>query len=1070
MSTNFPLMSTDIYNSRESIRQQMTDYLKSYMDLNQVDLTQTSFLSYIVNVLSSLTANLVFYSSSVYREFFLTQAQLSESILNLSAFLGYSSLSASYSSAEILVSIPFRFTSSEVDVTIPSGFQFYAQDIIFTTYYTTSIKIYDNSNVNINITTDNGVYNIPIIYDTTSSEESFSFILPVRQYEEITEEFQIDQDLRQYQFYNITVPVTGKIAEITVKVDNETYSSFDSLYLMSSTDKGYVYRRIDDKNLKLYFGNGLIGYQPNAGATVDVIIRQTDGLDGNVIAGSINSSDKLYTTENDTTKILDFTVTNVLPSTGGTDEENIEDVRKNAINSLQSLNRLVSKTDYENLNTIIPNTPILENTYPLLKRSDIKINEILLFFILKFGDTVFPTRNVYNTFDYNTTFVSKQTTLSIDDEDYYTLFDMNIPSTNYSLKENPITDEYLVYNSSTMTTTIQTNLHYNIGKNNLEIYLNGKHLNKNVTINGTVYGDYEEYTNTSVKFNDGVLTDGDIIRFRLGFQTVSNALYLVDLIDATNNYLNIDILTFNLNKSNEFRLYKNGILLINDSTGGDYYIDYYNNRIIFNYPTLSYSDLIKVISVSDLKITEYYKSFSGNILQLDDTFQQNNIEIYKDGLLLNKKQLLNNSLFGDYFELSNNTILMDETLNDQKLDIRIIENSAALNATSDKITYNYVASNVEITPSLIETIDKEYSITVQQIDIYTSGKNITFEVDYISSASDTTSLLCLATIIDSGKKIDLTNDYSNKKFRATLSDYTQLPENEITIEFLIYQIDNEICKYSAKVILRKVLNMSSNFEIIDDGVIVYDIPVILKSFYDSINITIFESIVLQELFKNLELENYRMLTDDANVKLANTYGYIKGMTYNDITQENVKSLLLNPIFSNLQVGDRYIVKECADDQYSSYRNNIIEWNGSSYDIYEPVTNDIVYVEDSERKVVFNRNRWYFVDTYTLPLKIKLEIFKSNNYSGTDNELISSVKTAIVDGFSDIFGLNADIHRMSIVDIVLGVEGVEYCTVVEPEIDIFFKFDVTNFTQDQLLQYAPDYIYFSETDISVKVVS
>ena len=80
------LLSSQIYTSRDSIREQISAEVKNYMELNNVDLTKSSFLSFIIDTISTLTGNLLFYQISTYREFFLTKAQLPESILNLSAF------------------------------------------------------------------------------------------------------------------------------------------------------------------------------------------------------------------------------------------------------------------------------------------------------------------------------------------------------------------------------------------------------------------------------------------------------------------------------------------------------------------------------------------------------------------------------------------------------------------------------------------------------------------------------------------------------------------------------------------------------------------------------------------------------------------------------------------------------------------------------------------------------------------------------------------------------------------------------------------------------------------------
>ena len=137
-------ISNQIYLSRDNIRTQIIEYLQTYLDLKNVDLLKSSYLSFIVNILATLTSNLMFYEISTYREFFLTTAQLDESILNLAAFLGYSPGEASYSIVDVLMTIPFGFEDSRVVITIPSGFTFTAGNVKFITDYVTTITVTNN--------------------------------------------------------------------------------------------------------------------------------------------------------------------------------------------------------------------------------------------------------------------------------------------------------------------------------------------------------------------------------------------------------------------------------------------------------------------------------------------------------------------------------------------------------------------------------------------------------------------------------------------------------------------------------------------------------------------------------------------------------------------------------------------------------------------------------------------------------------------------------------------------------------------------------------------------------------
>ncbi len=61
-------VSETIYASRDAIRAQVTDFLQQYMELDDVDLTQSSFLSYVIDIITSLSISLLFNLISVLSE------------------------------------------------------------------------------------------------------------------------------------------------------------------------------------------------------------------------------------------------------------------------------------------------------------------------------------------------------------------------------------------------------------------------------------------------------------------------------------------------------------------------------------------------------------------------------------------------------------------------------------------------------------------------------------------------------------------------------------------------------------------------------------------------------------------------------------------------------------------------------------------------------------------------------------------------------------------------------------------------------------------------------------------
>jgi hypothetical protein len=432
-------ISSQIFKSKDQTTLKIIEVLAQYLELNEVDLTKSSFLAFVVEALSTLTTNNLFYQISSYREFFLTKAQLSSSIYNLASFLGYSPSEASTAFVNILFAFELSFTDNNVTFEIPEGFELSAGSIPFTTYYTTTVNVLNNSSVTITVTEDNKVFNMP--YSLSTDDQGinyFSVVLPFKQFEVDVQEFQVPEDLQTYQFFDFDVTftdITKKISGVIVEVRPsgssgfETYTEYSSLFLMDETTKGYVKKR-NDTGFSLQFGNGLIGYQPEPGATVQVTTELTKGEDGNIIAGSVTgkTTDIKTRISDDEGRAVNYTVTNPAPGSGGEDEETIEEVRRNAITNLTSLERLVTENDYINTNVIITDSPISQNSLPVLKRSDIKVNEISLFSTLLYSDVIVPARNIK--YDFTSTSIPRGTVLTNGGINYYTIFDMEIEQLN----------------------------------------------------------------------------------------------------------------------------------------------------------------------------------------------------------------------------------------------------------------------------------------------------------------------------------------------------------------------------------------------------------------------------------------------------------------------------------------------------------------------------------------------------------------------------------------------------------------------------------------------------------------
>lgn len=475
-------LSSQINLSRDQIRTQIIDYLRQHLELDNVDLTKSSFLSYLVNIFSTLTSNLLFYQSSVYKEFFLTKAQLPESIYNLSAFIGYTPQTARPSKVDVLMTIPFGFSSSDITFTFNQGFEFYSDNITFTLPYDVIINVKNNTDVSVTVREEKELEtgtttirrDIPVTID--EEDNTFSFLATIEQVSEIVDEYQIDTDLKVYQFTDINVAIDGKLAGLVVEVkpsDSDswvTYDEYSSLYLMDDETYGYTYQRTED-GVRIFFGNNLMGIQPPPGSTVRVTKRITMGSDGNVIPGAITQGQRKYVTDSAQRQPLNYSVVNPYAGAGGVDEESLEQIRNSAITNLVSMRRLVSKYDYENfdksvlIEEILRAAPIINSIYPVLKRSDIKSNEISLFITFIYNNELVKTRSIYKELPESETMIPSGTVLDFDGIEYYTLYNMYLDLMNKSASY-----EYVVKSFNVTPALIRSyETEYDITATNLNI-------------------------------------------------------------------------------------------------------------------------------------------------------------------------------------------------------------------------------------------------------------------------------------------------------------------------------------------------------------------------------------------------------------------------------------------------------------------------------------------------------------------------------------------------------------------------------------------------------------------------
>lgn len=133
--------------------------------------------------------------------------------------------------------------------------------------------------------------------------------------------------------------VNGSMKLLVGGIDYTLYNSFG---LMGPTTKGFVIDIDENANAVLQFGDGINGFVPPLAQVVMGTYRESEGVIGNLPPGNITQILTPLTLPDG----VKLTVNNPDYSSGGSDFEDIEQIRNRAPRSIRTLDRAVSYQDY----------------------------------------------------------------------------------------------------------------------------------------------------------------------------------------------------------------------------------------------------------------------------------------------------------------------------------------------------------------------------------------------------------------------------------------------------------------------------------------------------------------------------------------------------------------------------------------------------------------------------------------------------------------------------------------------------------------------------------------------------
>jgi hypothetical protein len=135
------------------------------------------------------------------------------------------------------------------------------------------------------------------------------------------------------------------IDTITLVINNITWRRVENIFDLEEGELGYTAKPDEDSLAIITFGNGLFGAIPPSGEDIVVTYRVGGGAGTNVGSNAIT---ELLTTILDVLGgVVFLNVTNQEPAFGGLDEESVEEARVNIPRSVRSMDRFVSREDFQ---------------------------------------------------------------------------------------------------------------------------------------------------------------------------------------------------------------------------------------------------------------------------------------------------------------------------------------------------------------------------------------------------------------------------------------------------------------------------------------------------------------------------------------------------------------------------------------------------------------------------------------------------------------------------------------------------------------------------------------------------
>lgn len=293
------------------------------------DYTDSNLLIIIVSIFSGIAEQLNYYIDNMAREAFISTTRRLSSILKLVKLTNYQ-VRAAISS---YVDITFTAVDASGDpVILASG----------NTLIIPSGTVVSTSDGLEFITTE----------DAYIAANHFSIIVPCRQRSPVSSYVLGTSDGSANQRFQL--PSFFEHNSDVVTIDSIVWERKQYLDLSLPNEKHYMVEIGSDGIPYMVFGDNINGKIPDASLDIYLDYNETKGGLGNVDAGMITTLNSVLAIPSQSPAISEVLVNNEFESLGGLGIEGLEEIRRNAILSLRTLDRAVTRQDYIDIAKLAP--------------------------------------------------------------------------------------------------------------------------------------------------------------------------------------------------------------------------------------------------------------------------------------------------------------------------------------------------------------------------------------------------------------------------------------------------------------------------------------------------------------------------------------------------------------------------------------------------------------------------------------------------------------------------------------------------------------------------------------------